>query len=83
MLSGEIDIKPYKKKDITPCSYCEYTAICQFDPTLKENTYKIIKDKKDKEIWELLSNEVNEAIGTNEDQEDIKESGVENYNDKK
>ena len=61
MLSGEIDIKPYKKKDITPCAYCEYTAICQFDPTLKENTYKIIKDKKDKEIWELLSNEANEV----------------------
>ena len=35
MLSGEIDIKPYKKKDFTPCAYCEYTAICQFDPTLK------------------------------------------------
>ncbi|MGH4123001.1 MAG: helicase-exonuclease AddAB subunit AddB [Clostridium sp.] len=57
MLSGEIDIKPYKKKDITPCAYCEYSAICQFDPTLKENTYKIIKDKKDQEIWELLANE--------------------------
>ena len=65
MLSGEIDIKPYKKKDITPCAYCEYSAICQFDPTLKENTYKIIKDRKDQEIWELLSNESdisNEAI---------------------
>ncbi|MBZ9689234.1 exodeoxyribonuclease V subunit gamma [Clostridium estertheticum] len=57
MLSGEIDIKPYKKKDMTPCAYCEYSSICQFDPTLKENTYKIIKDKKDQEIWELLSNE--------------------------
>ncbi|MBZ9625503.1 exodeoxyribonuclease V subunit gamma [Clostridium sp. FP2] len=57
MLSGEIDIKPYKKKDITPCAYCEYSAICQFDPTLKENTYKIIKDKKDQEIWELLASE--------------------------
>lgn len=54
MLSGDIEIKPYKKKDFTPCSYCKYSAICQFDPILKENTYKIIKDKKDKEIWELL-----------------------------
>ena len=61
MLSGEINIKPYKKKDATPCAYCEYTAICQFDPALTENTYKIIKDKKDKEIWELLSKEAEEA----------------------
>ena len=67
MLSGEINIKPYKKKDATPCAYCEYTAICQFDPALKENTYKIIKDKKDKEIWELLASETN---GANEFQED-------------
>ncbi|MCB2293994.1 helicase-exonuclease AddAB subunit AddB [Clostridium algoriphilum] len=77
MLSGEIDIKPYKKKDATPCAYCEYTSICQFDPTLKENTYKIIKDKRDKEIWEILSKEFNE---TNEPDKieniDIKESGV-------
>ncbi|HEY8889951.1 MAG TPA: helicase-exonuclease AddAB subunit AddB [Clostridium sp.] len=72
MLSGEIDIKPYKKKDTTPCSYCEYTSICQFDPTLKENTYKIIKDKRDKEIWELLSSAANEIESV-----DIQESGVE------
>ncbi|HEY8803967.1 MAG TPA: helicase-exonuclease AddAB subunit AddB [Clostridium sp.] len=71
MLSGEIDIKPYKKKDATPCAYCEYTAICQFDPTLKENTYKIIKDKRDKEIWELLSKESNGIENI-----DIMESGV-------
>jgi len=65
MLSGEIDIKPYKKKDFTPCSYCEFTSVCQFDPTLKENTYKIIKDKRDKEIWELLSNESTELNSEN------------------
>ncbi|MGK0468142.1 PD-(D/E)XK nuclease family protein, partial [Clostridium sp.] len=62
MLSGDIEIKPYKKKDFTPCSYCKYTSICQFDATLKENTYKIIKDKKDAEIWELLSSNI-ETIG--------------------
>ncbi|MCB2290007.1 helicase-exonuclease AddAB subunit AddB [Clostridium sp. CS001] len=64
MVSGEINIKPYKKKDsaqTTPCSYCDYNAICQFDPALKENTYKIIKDKKDKEIWELLASQASES----------------------
>ena len=75
MLSGEINIEPYKKNDATPCSYCDFTTICQFDPALKENTYKIIKDKKDKEIWELLEKEANgeseanaasEAAGDNE-----------------
>ncbi|MCJ7688914.1 MAG: PD-(D/E)XK nuclease family protein, partial [Clostridiaceae bacterium] len=65
MLSGDIEIKPYKKKTFTPCSYCKYTAICQFDATLKENTYKIIKDKKDVEIWELLNSK---AIPVNGEQ---------------
>ena len=78
MLSGEIDIKPYKKKDFTPCSYCEYTAICQFDPTLKENTYKIINDKRDKEIWELLANEPSETNKfTESDSENTHSIGVE------
>jgi ATP-dependent helicase/nuclease subunit B len=75
MLSGDIEIKPYKKKDFTPCSYCKYGAICQFDPTLRENTYKIIKDKKDKEIWELLypgaSNYNEEDANTKEDTQKI------------
>ncbi|MFT5871482.1 MAG: ATP-dependent helicase/nuclease subunit B [Clostridium sp.] len=66
MLSGEIDIKPYKKKDVTPCTYCEFASICQFDPTLKENTYKIIKDRKDKEVWELLSNEAQEEVNSDD-----------------
>ncbi len=71
MLSGQIDIRPYKKKEFTPCSYCEYSAICQFDPTLKENNYKIIKDRKDQEIWELLEGEVETII------ENTQEMGVE------
>ncbi len=77
MLSGEIDIKPYKKKDATPCAYCEFTSICQFDPTLKENTFKIIKDKRDKEVWEILSKESNQFNESNEiGNIDINESGV-------
>jgi ATP-dependent helicase/nuclease subunit B len=81
MVSGEINIKPYKKKDAaqtTPCSYCDYNAICQFDPALKENTYKIIKDKKDKEIWELLAKEAieNKEL-TNSSSEDTQKIGVE------
>ena len=70
MLSGEIDIMPYKKKDITPCAYCEYSAICQFDPTLKENNYKIINDKKDQEVWELLCKGAENHEATLESQEE-------------
>ena len=39
ILSGNIDIKPYylEKEKKTPCSYCEYKSICQFDQKNKDN----------------------------------------------
>lgn len=54
MLSGKIDIIPYKKDKETACDYCDYSSICQFDISIKQNNYKIISDKKDDEIWDLL-----------------------------
>ncbi|MFD3156290.1 helicase-exonuclease AddAB subunit AddB [Haloimpatiens sp. FM7330] len=60
MLKGDITIKPYRKKDSVPCKFCMYSSICQFDPDIKNNNYKLIKEKKDKEIWELLEQEKNE-----------------------
>ncbi|HQK54452.1 MAG TPA: PD-(D/E)XK nuclease family protein, partial [Sedimentibacter sp.] len=38
IISGNININPYKKIDgKTPCKYCEYISICQFDKTLGNN----------------------------------------------
>lgn len=54
ILGGNVDIKPYKKKRITSCAYCAYASVCQFDLTIKGNRYKIIKDRKDAEVWENM-----------------------------
>lgn len=51
MVRGRIDIKPYKKGKKTPCAYCEYESVCQFDPRLKGNSYRFIKDMSDDEVW--------------------------------
>lgn len=32
ILSGKIDISPYKYKGKTPCAHCDYHTICKFDP---------------------------------------------------
>lgn len=61
MLSGNISIKPYKKKTNTPCANCSYAAICQFDTSIKENKYKYINDKNTEEVWELMKREVGEV----------------------
>ncbi len=54
MLKGKVDIKPYKKKGTTACKYCSFLSICQFDPALKENTYKMLFDKDKDEVWDLI-----------------------------
>lgn len=40
ILAGEITINPYKMNQQTPCTYCNFKSVCQFDETLKGNSYR-------------------------------------------
>ncbi|MFA9424536.1 MAG: PD-(D/E)XK nuclease family protein, partial [Sedimentibacter sp.] len=56
IIKGDINIRPYKKDtgDKTPCSYCDFRGVCQFDPSVDENSYRIIKKlKKDDILLEI------------------------------
>jgi len=44
----------YKKNKFTSCEYCDYSAICQFDGSIKDNKYRNMNDKKDDEVLELM-----------------------------
>ena len=57
ILSGKIDIKPYYKDKKTPCEYCEYKSICQFDKNKFGNEYSYVPKMKDEDIWEKLEKE--------------------------
>ena len=48
ILGGNIDLKPYYKNKKTPCRYCEYKSICNFNMGGCENKYNYI-DKNSKE----------------------------------
>jgi ATP-dependent helicase/nuclease subunit B len=52
-----VDIKPCKKKGITACTYCGFLSICQFDTARKENSYRLLFDKPNDEIWDLIGEE--------------------------
>lgn len=53
--NGHIPIKPVLYNKIRQCEYCNYHAICKFDPTLKENSYNEIKKTGDsKEIIDKI-----------------------------
>ncbi len=52
--SGDIAIRPYynQKKKKTPCDYCEYKSICNFDPNC--NSYYYIPNKSKEQILEQM-----------------------------
>lgn len=51
---GEVGIQPFKFGKKKACTFCAYKAVCQFDPSLEENTYRLLSDLEEKIIWNLL-----------------------------
>ena len=58
MLAGNIGISPYKSKESTSCDFCQYSSICQFDSTMKDNDYRIINKKDQDEIINKMRGEI-------------------------
>ncbi len=56
ILKGKININPYRKDlNKTPCSYCSYRTVCQFDSSIDGNKYRYIKKvSKDEIISNLM-----------------------------
>ncbi|WP_299091840.1 helicase-exonuclease AddAB subunit AddB [uncultured Metabacillus sp.] len=54
---GIIDISPFKLKDKIPCTFCEYKSVCQFDESLEENSYRILKSEKNDEVLKRMREE--------------------------
>jgi ATP-dependent helicase/nuclease subunit B len=61
MLSGDIKILPTKHTNRTQCEYCDFSAICQFDTSIKENKYKVILKKSENDIWDNIRGEINNS----------------------
>ena len=54
ILSGEAAIKPYRLDKMTPCGYCVFRSVCQFDQNLPENDYLILPALDDGIIMDEL-----------------------------
>ena len=54
MVGGDISIIPCKNKNGTSCDFCSYASICQFDVSIKGNTYTVLNDKSDEEVIKLM-----------------------------
>ena len=58
MLSGKIKIEPCKNQTTAYCEYCDYASICQFDTSIKDNKYKLVVKRDEKELWNRMENAV-------------------------
>jgi len=47
VLSGKIDINPYRINQNSPCSYCEYLSVCRFDWQINDYNFLELKNKPD------------------------------------
>lgn len=58
ILAGDTSIEPYRLKDKTACTYCQYKAICQFDPSDGQQQYRRLKPMKQEQFVETIRKEV-------------------------
>ncbi|AWK50298.1 helicase-exonuclease AddAB subunit AddB [Clostridium beijerinckii] len=61
MLSGDVKIQPTKHSNRTHCEYCDFSAICQFDTSIKDNKYKIIMKKSQNDVWNGIKTEIDNS----------------------
>ncbi len=58
IISGETNISPYKLKDRTPCQFCSFRSVCQFDQSLEENEYRVLPTAKPEDLLAKVREEV-------------------------
>jgi len=51
MTSGDISINPYWKNKKTPCEYCKYKTICNFDLNLPGSKYRYLNNLSADEVY--------------------------------
>ena len=55
--SGTVDISPYKLKKKTPCEFCSFRSVCQFDQSLEDNQYRILSPQKSDDVLARIREE--------------------------
>ncbi|MDR0879482.1 MAG: helicase-exonuclease AddAB subunit AddB [Clostridioides sp.] len=58
MMDGNIDMEPYKSKKKSSCTFCNFSSICGFDTSLKENNYKGVHEKQNDEVILMMKGDI-------------------------
>lgn len=54
---GAVQITPYKMKDRSPCTFCSYKSVCQFDESMTANEYRKLPVLSKEQVLELIRKE--------------------------
>lgn len=61
ILSGDIDVRPYRLNGKDGCTYCDYKGVCGFDRKIAGYQYDDRDKLKENEIWQRISEEKGES----------------------
>ncbi|MEW6274220.1 MAG: helicase-exonuclease AddAB subunit AddB [Bacillota bacterium] len=61
ILAGQMEINPYRFRQIPACRYCPYKPVCLFDLRLPENRYRELAELPGEEIWARIAEVLKEA----------------------
>jgi len=68
ILSGRIDVRPYRLSGKSPCSYCKYKSVCRFDWQI--NDYNFLVSVGKTEVLKKIGTEGQRDKGTETQRED-------------
>ena len=57
IIDGETNISPYKLKNKTPCTFCPFKSVCQFDESIEPNHYRILTAHSKDSVIEKIRKE--------------------------
>jgi ATP-dependent helicase/nuclease subunit B len=57
IVDGHVEISPFKLKDKTPCTFCSYKSVCQFDESIETNRYRVLPTQSNENIFGLIREE--------------------------
>ncbi|AEI42666.1 helicase-exonuclease AddAB subunit AddB [Paenibacillus mucilaginosus] len=61
MTDGEIGVHPYRMGQNIACSTCSFRPVCQFDPQLEDNEYRILPQMGKELAWDLMAKKNSKA----------------------
>ncbi len=51
---GVIDIRPYKLKKKTACTFCSYKPVCQFDREFEDQDYRLLQATSKEDVLDVI-----------------------------